>query len=67
MRTSIEIDDALLAEAQKVCGSATKGETVEQPLRLIIKLRGQQQVDSAFGKYRWRSNLARMREGRGTR
>jgi Arc/MetJ family transcription regulator len=66
MRTNIEIDDSLMAEAQKVSGHATKKQTVEQALRLLIRLRQQQDVDQAFGKYRWRGNLARSRKGRGT-
>ena len=66
MRTNIEIDDALMAEAQKACGQATKKQTVEQALRLMIRLRQQRDVDAAFGKYRWRGNLARSRKGRGT-
>jgi Arc/MetJ family transcription regulator len=65
MRTNIEIDDKLMAEAQKVSGHATRRQTVEQALRLMIRLRRQQEVDSAFGKYRWRGNLARSRKGRG--
>jgi Arc/MetJ family transcription regulator len=66
MRTNIEIDDRLMAEAQKASGHATKKQTVEQALRLMIRLRRQQDVDTAFGKYRWRGNLARSRKGRGT-
>jgi len=66
MRTNIEIDDALMAEAQKVSGQASKKQTVEQALRLMIRLRRQQEVKAAFGKYRWRGNLARSRKGRGT-
>lgn len=65
MRTNIEIDDALMAEAQKASGHGTKKQTVEQALKLLVKLRRQQEVDSAFGKYRWRGNLARSRKGRG--
>jgi Arc/MetJ family transcription regulator len=65
MRTNIEIDDTLMAEAQKACGHATKRQTVEEALRLMIRLRGQQDVGRAFGKYRWRGNLARSRKGRG--
>ncbi|WP_213289306.1 type II toxin-antitoxin system VapB family antitoxin [Bradyrhizobium sp. sGM-13] len=65
MRTNIEIDDALMAEAQKASGQRTKKQTVEQALRLMIRLRGQQEVDRAFGKYRWRGNLARSRKGQG--
>jgi Arc/MetJ family transcription regulator len=66
MRTNIEIDDALMAEAQKASGHATKRQTVEEALRLMIRLRRQREVASAFGKYRWRGNLARSRKGRGT-
>src|ERR1019366_9876055 len=63
MRTNIEIDDPLMAEAQKASGHATKKQTVEQALRLMIRLRRQQEVGAAFGKYRWRGNLARNRKG----
>jgi hypothetical protein len=65
MRTNIDIDDALMAEAQKASGLPTKKQTVEQALRLMIRLRQQQEVDVAFGKYRWRGNLGRSRKGRG--
>jgi Arc/MetJ family transcription regulator len=65
MPTNIEIDDALMAEAQKASGQPTKKRTVEQALRLLIKLRQQEDVRSAFGKYCWRGNLDRSRKGRG--
>ena len=65
MRTNIEIDDSLMAEAQKASGYATKKQTVEEALRLMIKLRQQREVGAASGKYRWRGNLARSRKGRG--
>jgi Arc/MetJ family transcription regulator len=65
MRTNIDIDDALMAQAQKASGCATKKQTVEEALRLMIKLRRQREVDAAFGKYRWRGNLGRSRKGRG--
>ena len=61
MRTNIEIDDSLMAQAQKASGHATKKQTVEQALRLMVRLRQQRDVDAAFGKYRWRGNLARSR------
>ena len=66
MRTNIDIDDTLMAEAQKASGHATKKQTVEQALRLMIRLRRQQEVGVAFGKYRWRGNLAQSRKGRAT-
>ena len=66
MRTNIDIDDALMAEAQKASGQATKKQTVEQALQLLVRLRRQQEVGAAFGKYQWRGSLARSRQGRGT-
>jgi Arc/MetJ family transcription regulator len=64
MRTTIEIDDSIMAQAQKVSGQGTKKQTVEDALRLMIRLRSQQQVDAAFGKYRWRGDLSQSRKGR---
>jgi Arc/MetJ family transcription regulator len=66
MRTNIEIDDSLMKEAQKASGQSTKKKTVEEALRLMIKLRRQRDVRAAFGKYSWRGDLARSRKGRGT-
>lgn len=63
----LDIDHALVVEAQRACGLATKKETVEQALRLMIRLHRQKEVGAAFGKYRWRGNLAASRRGRGAR
>lgn len=67
MRTNIEIDDRLMAEAQKLSGLATKKQTVEEALRLMVRLRRQSEVGAAFGRYPWKGNLAQSRKGRGTR
>ena len=66
MRTNIEIDDKLMAAAQKASGHVTKKQTVEEALRLMVRLRRQQDVAAAFGRFRWRGNLDRSRRGRGT-
>jgi Arc/MetJ family transcription regulator len=63
MRTNIEIDEAMMAAAQKVSGQPTKKATVEEALRLMVKLGRQKEVDAAFGKYRWCGDLARSRKG----
>jgi hypothetical protein len=63
MRTDV---DASMAEAQQASGQAIKQPTVEDALGLMIELRRQQERDAAFGKYRWRGDLARSRKsGRG--
>lgn len=67
MRTNIDIDAALMAQALKASGQSTKKGTVEAALRLLLRLRQQQKVDAAFGKYPWRGDLARSRKGRGGR
>lgn len=67
MRTNIDIDDALLAEAQKLSGQATKKGAVEEALRLLVRLRRQAEADQAFGRYRWVGDLDRSRVGRGVR
>jgi Arc/MetJ family transcription regulator len=67
VRTNIDIDDTLMAEAQRASGLATKKQTVEEALRLMIRLRRQKEVRVMRGKYRWRGNLAASRRGRGTR
>jgi Arc/MetJ family transcription regulator len=64
MRTNIDIDNTLMAEAQKASGQTTKKQTVEEALRLMIRLRRQQEVGEAFGKYRWRGSLTESRVGR---
>ena len=61
MRTNIEIDDDLMDEAMKVSGLATKRETVEAGLRLLVQLKRQQGIRSYRGKLRWEGSLERMR------
>lgn len=61
VRTNIEIDDDLMDEAMRVSGLATKRETVEAGLRLLVQLKRQQGIRSYRGKLRWEGNLERMR------
>jgi Arc/MetJ family transcription regulator len=66
MRTNIDIDDELMAEAQRAAGQQTKKATVEEGLRLLIQLRDQQDVLKLAGKVSWTGDLDASREGRGT-
>ena len=61
MRTNIEIDDDLMDEAMKASGLATKRETVEAGLRLLVQLKRQQRIRSYRGKLPWEGDLERMR------
>ena len=61
MRTNIVIDDELMAEAMRKSGRATKKETVEEALRLLIAQRNQAESRRFRGKLSWEGDLAGMR------
>jgi Arc/MetJ family transcription regulator len=61
MRTNIVIDDDLIAEAMKLSGARTKREAVEDSLRLMVRLKRQEQVRRARGKLKWVGDLDAMR------
>ena len=44
MRTDIIIDDALMAQALGISGFKTKKETVEEALKLLIKIKKQSEI-----------------------
>jgi len=61
MRTNIEIDDRLMADALKATGLRTKKEAVELGLKALIKLKKQSSIRSLRGKLKWEGNLDEMR------
>lgn len=61
MRTNIEIDDELMAEALKATGARTKREAVEQGLRTLIGLAKQARIRELRGKLHWEGDLDAMR------
>ncbi|MBW8812384.1 MAG: type II toxin-antitoxin system VapB family antitoxin [Caulobacterales bacterium] len=61
MRTNIEIDDALMAEALAVSRARTKREVVEDGLRTLIRLARQAQLRDLRGKLAWDGDLEAMR------
>ncbi|MGZ8408364.1 MAG: type II toxin-antitoxin system VapB family antitoxin [Hyphomicrobium sp.] len=64
MRTNIEIDDELIHNAMEISGLKTKKAAVEEGLRLLIKLKRQEEVKALFGQVRWEGNLEQSRRGR---
>ncbi|HEY1424075.1 MAG TPA: type II toxin-antitoxin system VapB family antitoxin [Candidatus Acidoferrum sp.] len=67
MRTNIEIDDELMEEAMRRAKTKTKRETVEEGLRLLIKLNRQTGIRRLRGKVKWEGNLDELRSARGQR
>ena len=62
MRTNIDIDDSLLAEAMKASGKSTKKETVREALELLVRVRdNQRRIRELYGKVKWGGDLDVMR------
>jgi Arc/MetJ family transcription regulator len=64
MRTNIVIDNGLMRQAMKATGLLTKKAVVEEGLRLLIKVKGQEGIRRLRGKVEWEGDLSAMREGR---
>jgi len=61
MRTNIEIDDALMAEAMEALGVTTKREAVDQALRRIVRTTRQLKALDALRGSGWDGDLDAMR------
>ena len=61
MRTNIEIDNRLIADAMKLYGIKTKREAVEKALELLVRLKKQSKIRELRGKVRWEGDLKKMR------
>jgi Arc/MetJ family transcription regulator len=61
MRTNIDIDDQLMADALRLTGITTKREVVELALRTLLRLHNQSKVRELRGKLDWQGDLEQMR------
>ncbi len=61
MRTNIVIDDSLMSDALKFTGLHTKREVVEEGLKMLIKLKKQENIKAFRGKLHWEGDLDDMR------
>jgi Arc/MetJ family transcription regulator len=60
MRTTVEIDAELVAEAMRLTGQRTKEATVEEALRRVIRLERQKDILELRGMG-WQGDLSRWR------
>ncbi len=67
MRTNIDIDDALLSQAMTVSGLSTKRATVEEGLRLLVRVHGQAEAVAELQGLGWDGDLDDMRQGHAVR
>ena len=64
MRTTIDIDDALMRKAMRLSGLTTRKAVVEAALRLLIQTHSQAGIRRLRGKVKWEGNLDDSRRGR---
>ena len=64
MRTNIEIDDQLMAEAMEATGATTKRATVEEALKTVVRRHRQRRILDLVGRLDWDGDLDQMREMR---
>lgn len=62
MRTNIELDDNLIAEAMELGGLSTKKATVDQALRDFVRIRRQLRAVDNLEGIGWEGDLDVMRE-----
>jgi Arc/MetJ family transcription regulator len=67
VRTNIEIDDKLIAQAIKLTGLPTKRAVVEEGLRLLVRVRKQARALKALRGLGWEGDLDEMRQDRPAR
>jgi len=64
MRTTIDIDDALMRKAMRLSGLTTKKAVVKAALRLLIQTYSQAGIRRFRGKVKWEGNPDDSRRGR---
>lgn len=65
MRTNIVIDDKLMRDTLRATGMKTKREAVEAGLRMLLRVKQQEQIRELRGKLRWEGELDFMRRDSG--
>ncbi|MBN1922254.1 MAG: type II toxin-antitoxin system VapB family antitoxin [Anaerolineae bacterium] len=64
MRTNIVLDEALVGEALALTGLKTKKAVIEEALRVLTRLKRQEQVRALRGRLHWEGDLDALRIGR---
>jgi Arc/MetJ family transcription regulator len=63
MRTNIAIDDELIRKALNLSGLKTKRAVAEAGLRMLIRVKEQEQILKLAGKIRWQGDPNESRYG----
>jgi len=63
-RTNVVLDGKLVREAMELTGISTKRALLDEALRMLIRIKKQEQILELFGTVDWVGDLDAMREGR---
>jgi Arc/MetJ family transcription regulator len=61
VRTNVVIDDDLMESALKVSRLRTKKDAIEEGLKLLVQMKGQEKIRGFRGKLKWTGDLDEMR------
>lgn len=61
MKTSVEVDNALVIDALKVTGLTAQDEVIELALKILIQMKHQEMIKSFRGNLCWDGDLEAMR------
>ncbi len=61
MRTTLNLDDEVMAAAMKYADGKTKTAVIHEALRMYAKRRSLAQYQDLFGKLHWEGNLDELR------
>ena len=64
VRTNIVLDEALVGEALALTGLKTKKAVIEEAVRVLTRLKRQEQVRALRGQLHWEGDLDALRAGR---
>lgn len=61
MRTTLDIDEKLIAAAMRLSGACTKRGAVDKSLRLVVRLKRYERIRHVRGKLQWTGDLTAKR------
>lgn len=61
MKTTVAVDQELMAEAVRLSGIKTKRGVAEQALKLLVQIKRQEAIRQLRGKLHWEGDLSAMR------
>lgn len=61
MKTNIDIDDALIADALQATGLEATDQVIEVALKLLVQIKRQESIKALRGQLSWEGDLASMR------